>query len=352
MNGGRAGDAMTMLAQTQTALPAGWLRDKPFDLVFILGVAALAVTAGWVAVYWPGWFPVILVVNLWLLGYHHVISTYTRLCFDKQSFREHRFLVIWLPLIVFGAALAAGYGLGSWALATVYLYWQAFHYARQSYGVSRVYRRKAGATFVENERLATAALYMVPLWGVLHRSAQAPETFLGLELKVLPVLPWMVDAVGVVAVALFLWWAITRAMMLWRGALPVAHTLYMLTHFLIFYVGYILIENIDRGWLVLNVWHNAQYILFVWIYNNNRFKGGVVPEARLLSTLSQSRNLWLYLLVCFAISSIVYFLLSGYVTLLVPAVMLFMTINFHHYIVDGLIWKVRKKPLQKTLGLT
>ena len=218
--------------------------------------------------------------------------------------------------------------------------------------MSRVYRRKAGAAFEENEGLERAALYIVPLWGVLHRSAQAPETFLGLELKVLPISAWMVDGVGVLAMALLIWWLITRAAMFWRGVLPVAHTLYMLTHFLIFYVGYGVIENIDQGWLVLNVWHNAQYILFVWIYNSNRFRGGIDPEARFLSRISQRRNMWLYLLVCFGISSVVYFLLAGYVTLLVPAVMIFMAINFHHYIVDGLIWKVRKKPLQQTLGLT
>ncbi len=341
-----------MLAQTQTAVPAGWLRDRSFDLVFILGVATLALTAGWAVTYQPGWFPLVLIANLWLLGYHHVISTYTRLCFDKQSFREHRFLVLWLPFIVLAGSLALGFGVGAWALATLYLYWQAFHYARQSYGVSRVYARKAGATLVEDERIAMWALYAVPLWGVLHRSAQAPETFLGLELKVLPVPALLVDAVGIIAVALLIWWVVTRAMMLWRGTLPLAHTLFMLTHFAIFYTGYILIENIDRGWLVLNIWHNAQYILFVWIYNNNRFKDGVHPEARFLSRLSQSQNLWLYLLVFFSISTVVYLLLSGYVTLLVPAVMLFMAINFHHYIVDGLIWKVRKKPLQKTLGLT
>ena len=72
------GNAMTMLAQSQTAPPAGWLRDRPFDLTFIVGVAALAVSAGWAVVYWPAWFPMILIANLWLLGYHHVISTYTR----------------------------------------------------------------------------------------------------------------------------------------------------------------------------------------------------------------------------------------------------------------------------------
>jgi hypothetical protein len=33
------------------------------------------------------------------------------------------------------------------------------------------------------------------------------------------------------------------------------------------------------------------------------------------------------------------------------ALVTYQAINFHHYIVDGVIWKVRKKSLQKTLQI-
>ena len=29
----------------------------------------------------------------------------------------------------------------------------------------------------------------------------------------------------------------------------------------------------------------------------------------------------------------------------------YQTINFHHYVVDGLIWKVRRKKLRRNLGI-
>jgi len=32
--------------------------------------------------------------------------------------------------------------------------------------------------------------------------------------------------------------------------------------------------------LVLNIWHNAQYVLFVWAFNTNRFKGSLDEKAR------------------------------------------------------------------------
>ena len=34
-----------------------------------------------------------------------------------------------------------------------------------------------------------------------------------------------------------------------------------------------------------------------------------------------------------------------------PVIVIYMTVNFHHYIVDGVIWKLRRKPLQQTLGI-
>jgi hypothetical protein len=151
---------------------AGWLRGFGFDSTFILGVAALAVACGAVVVSNPALFFVMFGLNAWLLGYHHVVSTFTRLTFDKDSLNEHRFLVTWLPLIVLAAVLIACIALGAWLLTTVYLYWQWWHYTRQSYGISRIYQRKAG---LDNDLLNKLVIYALPVWGILNRSAQAPD---------------------------------------------------------------------------------------------------------------------------------------------------------------------------------
>jgi hypothetical protein len=36
----------------------------------------------------------------------------------------------------------------------------------------------------------------------------------------------------------------------------------------------------------------------------------------------------------------------------VAAVMIYQTVNFHHYVVDALIWKLRRPALRNKLGLT
>ena len=335
----------------------GWLRSLHYDVTLIGGVLLIALISGLVVVANPALFKIVLLLDLWFLGYHHVVATFTRLSFDRESLRQHRFLVFGLPPIVFATIFTLAYGVGVWVIVSVYLYWQWFHYTRQSWGISQVYRRKSGGLVEDGLWFSRLSFYLLPAWGILYRSWQAPGEFLGAELRVIPVPELLVDVVGVAALASVLAWVYVRAKA-WRvGKLALAHTFYMLSHYVVFFVGYWVIEDITYGWLVINVWHNAQYILFVWLYNTNRYKGGVDPKAKFLSWLSQPNKYADYFFICFGISTAIYFsflfVSTSFALTGVPLlIIIYQAINFHHYIVDGLIWKVSKKPIQKNLGLT
>ena len=54
-----------------------WIRNARFDLGFILGLLAVAAVTGSTVIMVPGLFWPVLTFDLWFLGYHHVISTYT-----------------------------------------------------------------------------------------------------------------------------------------------------------------------------------------------------------------------------------------------------------------------------------
>lgn len=345
---------MTQPSQTM-ALPVGWLRGPGFDLSFVFGTVAVAVIATIVAIFDQSLFVPILMLDVWLLGAHHVVATYTRLCFDRASFIQHRFLVLGLPFLVFGGTLAMVQGVGVWMVTSLYLYWQWFHYTAQSWGVSQIYRRKSGLPLQKNNPLAKATFYLLPLWGILYRSYQAPETFLGQELRVIPVPAIAVNVAATVAIVALSLWAIARIRDAWNKQLPVAYTLYMSSHIAVFAIGYLIIDDITLGWLVLNIWHNAQYILFVWMFNTNRFKGGVEDQSRFLSYLSQPKHWWLYFGVCIALSTVLYKGIEVFqdplISIGLPLLVFYQTLNFHHYIVDGRIWKVRQPALQKTLGI-
>jgi hypothetical protein len=350
---------MVARAITFDSNAAGWLRGLQFDLMFIAGIALAALACGWMIVGNPKLFLPFFMLNGWLLGYHHVVSTYTRLTFDSASFREHRFLVMWLPLIVLAGVVTACLALGIWVLTSAYLYWQWWHYTRQSYGVSRIYSRKAGLPL--KDRATTLLIYAVPLWGILYRSYQAPAKYLFADVKVFPVPFWLVVAAGVFSIILAAHWISQQVKAWFEGRLALAHSLYICSHLTIFSIGYVVISDINHGWLVLNVWHNCQYILTVWMFNNNRFKAGVDERHRFLSFISQRRNIALYLLVCLGISTLFYSALSqtlswaalasGTLSSLPLFAIVYQAINFHHYLVDAVIWKVRKKKLRENLGL-
>lgn len=326
----------------------GWLRSASFDLHFIVTIAVLAVATGCLTLLRPDLFALFLLLDVWLLGYHHVVSTFTRLVFDRESFQQNRFLVIQLPVIVILGTAAAVWGFGEWILPTTYLYWQWFHYTRQSYGIERMYRRKADERAIIDDYVSTRALYLLPIFGILYRSWQTPGVFVGMPVWTFPVPLFVLIVVGALAAVATGYWIWQQVNAYMQGRLATAHCLYVSSHLLIFLVGYCLIKDITAGWLVLNIWHNAQYILFVWWFNNKRFNNTVDPKSQFLSTISKRENLVIYMGICLGISTVIYTMLQGATTSVAESsaisftLIAMMVLNFHHYIVDGIIWKRRR----------
>ena len=328
-----------------------WLRSPSFDLGFIIGITALGVAGGVTAVSRPDWFPWIVAADVWLLGQIHIASTFTRL--GRHDPGGRRWLVTRAPFVIFAACGLLALSVGAWILATTYLYWQWWHYTRQSFGIARAYARKAGSAAVP---MPQWAFHLVPVWGIVHRSYQSPDTYLGMSLRVVPVAGVVVDAAAAVAIAVTAWWVVRQSIRSTReeGGLPYA--LFVTSHIVIFLTGYVLIDDINHGWLAINLWHNVQYIAFVWLQNNRRFSYGVEPAHKLLSTLSQPPYIAPYLLFCLGVAlTLTLGLLSisaFFGSLTLPLVLVVsQTINFHHYLADTFIWKTpRKAPLQAALS--
>lgn len=330
----------------------GTLRSAPFDLALVAGVFALALALGAIALSSPTLFIVVVYADVWLLAYPHIASMYTRVAFDRESARAHRFLLFGLPPIVLVATAGVTWVGGVVALNTTYFYWQSWHYTRQSYGIARAYQRTTGTPAMQRDLVSDCVVYAFPLWGLLHRANQRPPEFFGAPVWSPPVPHALVVAASVLALGSFAVWT-------WQRVRPDArvsqrprtgHTLFVLSHVMMTVVSYVAVRDITRGWLFINIWHNAQYLLFVWAFNARRFEGGIEPARRFLSRISQRRNAGLYALAVLGISTAFYFVL-GQVTArsswtLLPLVLVtHQTVNFHHYIVDALIWR---SPLKAT----
>lgn len=340
----------------------GWLKEPLFDLLLIAGVLALAIGSGLVVLNNPSLLGPVVFLDLWFLGYHHVIATFTKLAGTADDRQENKFLIYWLPLIVFMVVGLIGAIAGVWLIATIYLFWQWYHYTRQSYGIAAFYRRKADKPVAENPWFTQVALWSIPVWGILNRCYQGWDKFLNLPIWLPSVPAEIVALAGTVSLILVSFWLINRFVAWWQGSLPLGQTLFTLSHFIAFYVGYIAIYDINVGWLVMNIWHNAQYILFVWLYNTNRFKKTPVTGWNWLSWSAQpgAVRALSYFAGCLLMTTLFYgALVSGYRIVLgdntaliaMLYIVTFQTLNFHHYIVDSLIWKARKKRNYDVMGL-
>lgn len=342
---------------------AGWLDGAVYDSIFIYGVMAIALLSGLIVCLEPSLFYPVLYLDVILLGYHHVIATFTKLAGTKEDRQENRFLIYVLPIIVLLGVLGLYSMVGIWIIGTIYFVWQWFHYTRQVYGINVFYRRKSKKVFQKNSLVNLLPIWSIPIWGMLNRCSQGWEEFLSLAFYLPKVSGLVATIAGYVAVATVILWLGSKIKEYRQGTLSIAETTFVASHMLIFYVGYVLISDITMGWLVVNVWHNAQYIMFVWLYNVNRF-GAIketkkVPHIQLVSKRKPVKILS-YFIFTLALTVLFYagmnmgleFISTNTGIILSNLFIIgYQSVNFHHYIVDSVIWKARNKKNQKAMKI-
>jgi len=103
---------------------AGWLRGPPFHAAFLGGPLIAGLCAVAAAAARPELFGLIVLPYLWLIGYPHLVATYTRLAAEDARPRLRRLLALEGPLLVLLATAALAGLVGTWALVTLYLYAQ------------------------------------------------------------------------------------------------------------------------------------------------------------------------------------------------------------------------------------
>ena len=325
------------------AMRAGLLARHPgFDGLFIAGTLALALGMAAMASISPTMLLAIVLVDTWLFANPHVMATLTRIGASMADIRRHRFLIFGLPVIVLVGVMATVLAFEAAGLLTLYFCAQSYHVARQSFGIARAYRRSGIHPF-RQDRLAEALIYLVAAWGLLARCAQAPETFLGYPIQLPAVPAQAANAMGVAAIACSACWLWRQARLALTGNIDWRHDGFVASHAFTCFVAYIWITDITLGWLLINLWHNLQYLLFVWVQNIRRERQTQADKA---SETGLWKNAARYGGVCLALGSMLYLAIDWADTQLLwlglPTVLIaHFTLGFHHYLVDGVIWKRR-----------
>jgi hypothetical protein len=104
-------------------------------------------------------------------------------------------------------------------------------------------------------------------------------------------------------------------------------------------------DDVSGGWVVTNIWHTGQYLMLVWLFNENAVSAGPGGWFRRVTSGNRAAS---YFLLCLLVAFVVYLALNRSFawgpSALVFALIANQTLNFHHFITDALIWRSRRSP--------
>lgn len=332
------------------------MRSTTFDLSFVYLFPAIGIALASIAVFFPSTFGTILAFNILFLSNHHVIATYMRLAYDVDQ-EQHKFLMIYSPLLLtIGVGLIVGFGFIS-LLFTIFVHWQWFHYGKQSEGIAKTFSIKYKSSESGPIWFNRTIFYMTPVVTFLVMCSRPGRTFLGKKVFLLPVSPESMMILGTLSALLFSIWIFLQARAWMKGNLASLHFGYLLSHHVIYFVGYVLFKDLTTSWIALSIWHNTQYISLVWHFNTNQVQRYSGKFGKFLTLLAQPKYAALYMLVGVAVSFLFYRSI-GFVSRLGSPMIgfpLFFIANqiviYHHYVVDAYIWKLRKPEIKASLGI-
>lgn len=335
----------------------------PWFDVFFFFASVLAVFACWLAAsvfHVPGFY--ILAAVAVTSNTPHLVSTWTRVYFDRREWTKrpvHIFVIPALIIAFVGVVAQWGGGPGQRLLSTILLYYAAWHFLAQNWGLLRIYQTRSNEPKESVPlRLERPMMYLAVFWCALHRLKTGPRSLFGWEVYYLD-LPWPVIH-GLLAAAVFL--LVGYLMFRVRDSLQGApwardgwlRAAFVLCAFVGFFVPFILITTADStsAFAAAACWHGIQYLGVMRFYHRNQWKAGVHPKAKIISWVSQPGwgRVFLYMCLLWAVAGVAYASSWGLAMMTQGTrwtverwgLVTWIGLTFSHYYLDGVIWKLRK----------
>lgn len=330
-----------------------WMLAPGVDAILFLGVTLLTLIP-WVVsdvLHYPGWY---VILGVGVVNGPHLISTWTRVYLvpGERFKRPVRYWVV--PGIAMALAIAAGAhgGLLLRLVRSTIFYWATWHFVAQSWGVLRIYQRKHGAAERPEARLEKALVFLPAFFCALHRLYTGPWMLFNVEVVHVRPPALVVNGLGALIVALavaylFVWFRGGKQ----RAAHEWVRPAYLALNFLGFAMPFLVIRDGDSAFGAAALWHAVQYIAIVWLYNDRRYRGGVDPQARLVSWVSQRGRALAYIGLIALCAAVVYTFAFG-ASFFVQRSFMDIALTFWtgftlgHYYLDGTIWKSRRYDLR------
>jgi hypothetical protein len=340
------------------AEPRSWIVSPSQDLIWFqgsvaAGIALLGLFLLIPRMGYPSGHTVALVVFLWgaLFDGTHVWGTYARSYLAPDQTGRGLLPGAWSwgllgigPVVAWVAALSESPELFGFFVSSAYL-WAYWHLVRQHYGFLMLYRSRAGECDPRTACIDSLVLWVGCLYPFLLFSLGDPYRQSGLprlisDSMIAPARYTLDTAFGLALAALA---AIIASQRIGRIRLGPKHLLMAIVisfHCLVFS----LLDDLLAILATLTIFHNLQYHRIVWLHEaglGRKPSGGLLPYLMFGIGLGA---LWYGIRVLGAAaahSELQRNLLVG----------LGWGVAFHHYLVDGRIWHVRRsKSVSRALG--
>lgn len=293
----------------------------------------------------------------------HLVSTWTRVYFDRREWRDRPVSTVWMPLAIMVAVyvLIEHTSFGFRLSNSLILYWATWHFVAQNWGILRIYQRKSGEPMNATAlRLERPLLLLTVAFCMALRLYTGPRVLFGVEVYY-PRLPWAfimtLLALLVVCFTALLGLRLRDRKQPWSRAAWV-RVGFIACSFMGFFVPFQLITSDDTSaFAAAAAWHGFQYLGMVRHYHRNTWRSGVDPQARLMSWLGQPgwQRAALYLVLLWALAGAVYGVIFALSLVSLDfyrwAAIVWIGLTLSHYWIDGVIWKLRRPDLASRVGL-
>ncbi len=341
---------MSAQAETvATSRPAGpWLYRPWLDLMAGCGAwsAPLLIVAMWLTPSHTHAWAVAFYSLAMIFNYPHFMATIYRAYHTRQNFERYKIVTLHVTLLVVltGIMLHASYRLLPWVF-TLYICWSPWHYSGQNYGLLMMFARRSGAKVAQAERrwirAAFVASYLM-LLASFETGGSTDPLILSLGLPAKFTLPARLILGAAFALFTFLGF---KGLVRRSGVRAMAAPLTLaLTQFLWFVLPTLLelhaayqVPQTRYSSGILAVLHSSQYLWITSYYQRREAQASGRAKWRMAGyflTLTAG-GIALFIPGPWLVSYIFRFDFTTSFLIFTALV------NIHHFILDGVVWKLR-----------
>ena len=320
-----------------------WIKDPTFDLGYL--------SFGWIPIYlafmiFENYFATILLIVA-ATSFVHRHYTFALVYGQKEEFDKRKKAYILLP-IAFLIIAYTFYKLNIFSiLLAASIIWLMFHTIAQKYGLTRIYSRKAGYGYGWLDKAIIYSWFVYLFFALGERNkalmSQYHEgrtliKYLGDYFPIFTMISYVALAVAIAITVMYVYVELKN----W-DKISIPKNIFVFSIMLLYAIFF---QNLVIGFLVFGFSHAFEYIAFVNLFVNSKYKKR--PDSRSFFARVTKKQ-WLYagifsvILVAISVAgtNINAYILGLYIT----------GSSFLHFIYDGWIWKVSRPEVGKPLDI-